>query len=148
MELRKQLENDLYQAMRAKDETVKNTVRIVLSSLKLSEVEKGHALDDAEIQSVIQKEIKMRAESIAEFTKGGRQDLIEKAKEEAAILEKYLPKQLGDDELIGLIDRVIVEVGAQTASDMGRVMKSVLPLVHGQASSDRVSVLVKARLTK
>jgi len=90
----------------------------------------------------------MRAESIAEFTKGGRQDLIEKAKEEAAILEKYLPKQLDDDALTEMIDRVIAEVGAQTASDMGRVMKSVLPLVHGQASSDRVSNLVKARLTK
>lgn len=148
MELRKQLETDLYQAMRDKDETVKNTIRFVLSSLKLAEIEKGHAFDDSEILSIIQKEIKMRAESIAEFTKGGRQDLIDIAKKESRVLENYLPKQLSDADLIILIDRAIAEVSAQTPSDMGKVMKIVLPQVQGQASADRISKLVRSRLTE
>ncbi len=148
MELRKQLETDLYQAMRDKDETVKNTIRFVFSSLKLAEIEKGHAFDDSEILSIIQKEIKMRAESIAEFTKGSRQDLIDKAKKESQVLENYLPKQLSDSDLIILIDRAIAEVSAQTPSDMGKVMKIVLPQVQGQASADRISKLVRSRLTK
>ncbi len=148
MELRRQLETDLYQSMRDKDEIARNTIRIVLSSLKLAEVEKGHTIDDAEIQGIIQKEIKMRAESIAEFTKGNRQDLVDKAKLETQVLEKYLPKQMSDDELLKLIDRAIGEVGAQSPADMGKVMKSVLPLVQGQASADRISKLVRSRLIK
>jgi len=148
MELRKQLETDLYQAMKDKNETAKNTIRIVLSSLKLAEIEKGHTFDDAEIQAIIQKEIKMRSESIAEFAKGNRQDLIEKANDETKILERYLPKQLSDVELTAMVDQAIAEVQAQSPSDMGKVMKIVLPLVHGQASADRISKLVRARLTK
>ena len=148
MELRKQLVTDLYQAMRDKNELEKNTIRIILSSLKLAEIEKGHAFDDSEILSIIQKEIKMRTESIAEFTKGNRQDLIDKANDETKILEKYLPRQLSDDELTKIIDQAIVDVDAQSPSDMGKVMKIVLPLVQGQASADRISKLVRARLIK
>src|SRR5574340_1304068 len=76
MDLRKRLETDLYQAMRENNEIAKNTIRIVLSSLKLAEVEKGHAFDEQEILSVIQKELKMRSESIEEFKRGGRLDLV------------------------------------------------------------------------
>lgn len=90
----------------------------------------------------------MRAESIAEFTKGGRQDLIDKAKQESQVLENYLPKQLSDSDLIILIDRAIAEVSAQAPSDMGKVMKIVLPQVQGQASADRISKLVRSRLIK
>lgn len=148
MDLRKRLETDLYQAMRENNEIAKNTIRIVLSSLKLAEIEKGHAFDEQEILNVIQKEIKMRSESIEEFKRGGRTDLVEKTQHEAAVLEKYLPAQMSDAELIALIDAAIKEVGAKLPSDMGKVMKAVLPQVQGKAPADRVSKLVKTRLTQ
>jgi uncharacterized protein YqeY len=148
MELRKRLETDLYKALRENNEVAKNTIRIVLSSLKLAEVEKGHAFDDPEIQGVIQKELKMRSESIEEFTRGSRLDLVEKTRQEAAILENYLPAQLSDAELLSLIDSQITALSAKQASDMGKVMKAVLPLVQGRAPSDRVSKLVKSRLSQ
>jgi hypothetical protein len=148
MDLRKRLESDLHQAMRENNEITKNTIRIVLSSLKLAEVEKGHTFDEQEILSVIQKELKIRAESIEEYTRGSRQDLIDKTRQEITVLEKYLPAQLSDTELLKLIDDMIKEVDAKLPSDMGKVMKTVLPLVQGQASADRVSKLVKSRLTR
>lgn len=148
MDIRKRLETDLYQAMRENNEIVKNTIRIVLSSLKLAEIEKGHDFDEQEILSVILKELKMRSESIEEFTRGGRLDLVEKTKSEAAVLEKYLPAPMSDDELIALIDAAIKSIGAVSPSDMGKVMKTVLPQVQGKAPADRISKLVKSRLVQ
>ena len=148
MDLRKRLESDLYQSMRDNDAVAKNTIRMVLTSLKLAEVEKGHAFDESEIMGIIQKELKMRSESMNEFDKGNRQDLVEKTRKEMAVLEKYLPKQLTDEELLVIIDKVIKDTGASLSSDMGKVMKLVLPILQGKAPADRVSKLVKSRLTK
>lgn len=143
MEIRKELENLLHEAMRNKDELTKNTVRMVLSSIKLSEIESQKTLDDQGILSVLQKEIKIRKETINELKDTGRKDLIEKAEAEMKILERFLPAQLSDDDIKILAQKVVTELSATSPSDMGKVMKNLLPLIKGQATPDRVSSIVK-----
>ncbi len=147
MEIRKELENLLYEAMRNKDELTKNTVRMVLSSIKLAEIETQKPLDDQGIVSVLQKEVKMRKETINELKESDRKDLVEKAEMEIKILEKFLPAQLSEEEIAILAQKVIAEVSATTPSDMGKVMKNLLPLIKGQAAPDRVSTVVKQLLS-
>ena len=148
MDLRGRLESELHTAMRENDEIGKNTIRMVLSSLKLGEVEKGHAFSDDEILGVIQKELKIRSESMEEYSRGGRPDLVEKTRREVAVLEKFLPVQMNDEELSSIIIAAIQATGARLPSDMGKVMKVVLPQVQGKAPADRVSKLVRAMLVK
>lgn len=147
MEIRKELENLLHEAMRNKDELTKNTVRMVLSSIKLAEIETQKPLDDQAIISVLQKEVKMRKETINELKDADRNDLIEKAEAETKILEKFLPAQLSDEDIKAMAQKVIAEVTATTPADMGKVMKSLLPLVKGQAAPDRVSSIVRQLLS-
>ncbi len=146
--LKTKLNDMLHDAMRNKDEVSRNTVRMVLTSLKLAEVEKNQPLDDAGIMSLIQKEIKMRHESIADFIKGNRPDLVENNEKEIKVLEQFLPKQLSDDEVKAIVDSAIKEVGAASIADMGKVMKTILPKIQGKASSDRISTFVKELLQK
>jgi len=148
MDLRERLESELHAAMRENNEIGRNTIRMVLSSLKLGEVEKGHSFSDDEILGVIQKELKIRSESLDEYSRGGRPDLVEKTRQEVAILEKFLPVQMNDAELTTIIAEAIQATGAALPSDMGKVMKIVLPQVQGKAPADRVSKLVRAMLVK
>ena len=143
MTLKQQLEQDLLDNMRKKDEIGRNTLRMIIAAIKLFEVEKNTPIDDQSLSNIIQKEIKIRRDSIIEFEKGKRDDLIESTNKEIAFLEKYLPKQLSDLEIEEIIKSTIAEVGAKTPSDMGKVMKAALPRLSGQASSDRVSRIVK-----
>jgi uncharacterized protein len=138
----------LHDAMRSKDEITRDTIRMVLTNLKLTEVEKKTTLDDAGILLIVQKEIKMRHESILDFKKGNRQDLVERSEKEIKVLEQFLPKQLSDDELKEIIVASISETGASTMTDMGKVMKLAISKTQGQASSDRISGLVKELLSK
>lgn len=138
----------LHDAMRNKDEITRDTIRMVLTNLKLTEVEKKTTLDDAGILSIVQKEIKMRHESILDFKKGNRQDLVERSEKEIKVLEQFLPKQLSDAELKEIIVASISETGASTMTDMGKVMKLAISKTQGQASSDRISGLVKELLSK
>jgi uncharacterized protein len=140
-------EDALHDAMRQKDETAKNTYKILLSSIKMVEIEKGITADDTLIQSILQKEIKMRRESINEFLKGDRADLVKLAETEIALLEKFLPTQMGDDELKKLASEAIQEVGASLPSDMGKVMKILIPKLSGKASADRISAAVRTLLS-
>lgn len=140
-------EDALHDAMRQKDETAKNTYKILLSSIKMVEIEKGITADDALIQSILQKEIKMRRESINEFQKGDRPDLIKLAETEISLLEKFLPTQMSDDEIKKLAAEAIKEVGASLPSDMGKVMKVLIPKLAGKASADRVSAAVRSLLS-
>lgn len=139
-------EEALHNAMRLKDDVAKNTFKILLASLKMMEIEKGTAPDEAAIQGILQKEIKMRRESISEFEKGGRQDLIKLAEAEITILQKYLPAQMGDEEIKALALQSIKEVGASTPAEMGKVMKDLMPKLAGKAAADRISAIVKALL--
>jgi len=148
MDLRTQLENMLHEAMRSKDEIRKNTVRMVLSSIKLSEIETGKPLDDAGILTVLNKEVKIRKETISELSETDRSDLVAKAQEEMKILESFLPAQASDEEVTSLAAQVIHDLSATNTSEMGKVMKQLIPLLAGKATPDRVSAIVKRLLNK
>ncbi len=146
MGLRTILENDLKDAMRSNDDIKRRTLRILLSAIKLSEIEKGESLDEVALLAMVQKEIKGRKESIADAERANRQDLIKDNLLEISILESYLPQQLGDAELLDIIKSVISELGATGPADMGKVIKAVLPKVQGRAPNDRVSQTVRKTL--
>jgi uncharacterized protein YqeY len=146
--LKQQIESDLLESIRSKDEVGKNTLRMLLSAMKLYEIDKSSKIDDSGVLNLIQKEIKTRRESIVDFEKGKRQDLVDSSQLEVAFLEKYLPKQLSDSEIEEIVNQAINEVNAVTMSDMGKVMKVVLPRTSGLASSDRVSLKVRELLGK
>jgi uncharacterized protein YqeY len=138
----------LHEAIKSKDEVTRDTMRMILTNLKLAEVEKKQVLDDNAVLALIQKEIKMRHESIEDFKKGNRLDLVSRSEEEIKVLEQFLPKQLSDAEIKEIIQSAISEVGATAISDMGKVMKVALPKIQGKAASDRVSSFVKEMLQK
>ena len=148
MDTREKLETALKDAMRSGDDMRKTNVRMVLSTIKLSEVEKGSRLDDAGVVSAIQKEIKSRQEALQDAQKANRPDLAEKAKTEIAFLETFLPKQLTEEELISVVNETIAELGATGPADMGKVMKAVMPKVQGRAAGDQVSQAVRKSLIK
>lgn len=141
------LDSALKIAMRTGDELRKRTVRMVKASIKNEEINKGRLLDETEVLGIIQKEIKIRAESIEGARQGGRLDIIKDNEAEAAILREFLPGQMSDDELRQIVQAAISQVGASGISDMGKVMKSVLPQIQGRAPNDRVSQMVRSQLS-
>jgi uncharacterized protein YqeY len=146
MNIKSDLENALKDAMRSNDEVARRTIRMALSAIKLAEVEKGSALEDADLAAILQKEVKSRKEAIAEAEKANRPDLLDAARADIAVLEKFLPKAMDPAELETLTRKVIAEVGATGMTDMGKVMKALLPKVQGRASNDQVSQLVRQLL--
>ncbi len=143
---RETIEQALKEAMRNNDEVARRTLRMILSAIKLAEVEKGNALDEAALISILQKELKSRRESIADAEKANRPDLADAAKAEIAVIESFLPKQLSPEELETLAREAIQETGATTPADMGKVMKILIPKVQGRASGDQVSQTVRKLL--
>ena len=148
MELKLKLENDLKDAMRSGDDVKKSSIRMVIAAMKLAQVEKGSPLDDQAILSLVQKEIKSRKESIADAERANRPDLIAAAKAEIAVLEVYLPAQMSIEELTTLSQAAIEETGATLPSDMGKVMKQIMPKVQGRAPNDQISLIVRQLLEK
>ena len=132
--------------MRAKDAARLSTVRLLLAAIKQREVDERIELDDAAVVSVLERMIKQRRESIAQFEKASRTDLVDVEKAELQVLSAYLPKQLGEAEVQKEIDSVISETGAATPKDMGKVMAALKPRLAGKTDMGRVSALVKARL--
>ncbi len=148
MDLRTRLESDLKDAMRSGNDLNKQVIRMVLAAMKLAAAEKNAiAIDDTIMLSIIQKEIKSRKESIADATKANRKDLVDDYQKEISVLETYLPKQLSHDELEKIVKSAIAETGAALPSDMGKVMKIVVPQIQGRAANDQVSTLVRSLLT-
>jgi uncharacterized protein YqeY len=146
MSLKSDLEAALKQAMRDQDDLRKTTLRGALSAVKLAEVDKQDQLDEAELQRILQKEVKSRRESIEDAKKAGREDLIAEAEAEMAILEAFLPKGLSDAELSALVEEAIAEVGATSPGDMGSVMKAVMAKVAGRADGGQISQIVRQKL--
>jgi uncharacterized protein YqeY len=142
------LENDLKDALRAKDSVRKNTIRMVLTSVKLGEVENKGPLDEKAMLGILQKQAKMRRESIAEATAAERMDLIPALEEELSILETYLPEQMSEEEIETLAMEAIRETGAEGPQEMGKVMKLVMPRIEGRADGKVVSSIVRTLLTK
>jgi uncharacterized protein len=148
MDTRQKLETALKEAMRSGDDMRRQNIRMVMSAVKLIEVEKGAKLDEAAVIAVIQKELKSRQEADLDAQKANRPDLAEKAQKEIAFLETFLPQQLTQDELLILAQESITEVGAASLADMGKVMKAMMPKVQGRATGDQVSQVVRGQLQK
>jgi len=148
MSLKNQIEEALKEAIRNQNEVAKNALRGLLTALKNKEKDLKRAPNDTEIMQIISSQIKQRKESIDQFKSGGREDLAEKEAQEIAVLEKFLPKQLSQEELEAIIAECIQETGATTVKDMGKVMKAVMPKVAGRADGKLVNELVKAKLSQ
>ncbi len=146
MAIKQELEAALKDAMRSNDIVSKNTLRMALASIKEAEVQKHGDLEDSTILALLQKEVKNRQEALDEAGKANRPDLAENAKAEMKVLEAYLPQSLSAEEIEALVDAAIAEVGATTPSDMGKVMKAVLPKLQGRADGGQVSQLVRNKL--
>lgn len=142
-----QLEDALKDAMRARDDVTKRTLRMILSAIRLSEVDKGTSLDEAAIMSILQKEVKLRLESIADAQAAGRPEMEEALRAEIAIVESYLPKQLSAAELDEMARQAVSEVGATSQKEMGKVMKVLLPRLQGRATGDQASQAVRKLLS-
>jgi len=144
--LRDRIADEMRAAMKAREQTRVSTLRMLMASMKNTQVEKGHELSDDEVLEVVAREAKRRRESMEAFEKGGRAELVEKEGAELAVLAAYLPEQLGDDQLAKLVDDAIAETGASTPKEMGAVMKVVMGKVKGRADGAAVSAMVRARL--
>ena len=148
MDIKTQLTESMKDAMKSGDEVRKRTTRMALANIKQAEVDKRTALDDAAVISLLQKEIKNRREAVDEAKKANRPDLIADNQAEIKVLEAFLPKAMPAEELRTLAQAAIAEVGAASPTDMGKVMKALLPKVAGRAAGDQVSATVKELLTK
>ena len=147
MDTKTQLNESVKDAMKSGDELRKRTLRMVLAAVKQVEVDKQTTLDDLAVVALIQKEIKNRREAIEEAKKAERPDLIGDNEAEIKVLEVFLPKAMPIEELRALVQAAIAETGASAPSDMGKVMKVVMPKVAGRAPNDMISSTVKELLT-
>ena len=134
-------------AMRAKDSARLSAIRLLLAALKQREVDERIELSDADVLSAVEKMIKQRRESIAQFEKASRNDLADAEKFEVGVLSAYLPQQMGDAEVEKALAAAIAEAGATTMKDMGKVMALLKPRLAGKADMGKVSSLLKAKLS-
>jgi uncharacterized protein len=146
MSLIARLEDELKQAMVARDESRRDALRLILSSLRSAEKELQRPLHDDEELQVLQRERKRRIEAAEAFRGGGREEQALREEEELAVLEEFMPAPLSEEELEEIIDDAIAEVGATSIRDLGRVMADVMPQVSGRADGSVVSQLVREKL--
>ncbi|OGO60328.1 MAG: hypothetical protein A2029_06875 [Chloroflexi bacterium RBG_19FT_COMBO_47_9] len=146
MDIKSTLQSDLQDAIRHGEGTRKSTLRMVLTAIKLAEVEKGAKMDETAYLAVIQKEIKACHEAIADAEKANRPELIPQAEEEIVILQGYLPAALSPAELENMANIAITEVGATSIREMGQVMKVLMPRLQGRATGDQASQMVRKLL--
>ena len=141
------LKKAIVDAMKEKDTLKVQTLRGVKGEIDLEHINKKVEITDELVIDVISHQIKTRKESISEFEKGNRSDLIEKTNIEIELLSKYLPEQLSHDELMNLINSVFVKVNPTSAKDMGLIMKELTPLVKGKCDMKEVSLIIKDKLS-
>ena len=141
------LEKDMIEAMKSKDKDRLTVIRMVKASLKQEEIDHKKEINDDLLIDVVNKQIKMRKDSISEFEKGNRQDLIEKTQSEIDILMAYLPEQLSKEEVEKIIDEIIKTVNATSIKDMGSVMKEASAKLKGKADMSLVSSIIKSKLS-
>jgi len=139
---------DLKNAMKNQNRELLSVVRMVKGAIQLEEIKVKHELNDEEVITIIAREIKTRKESIKEFEKGGRSDLIEKTSREIELLNKYMPAQMSEEEVIKTIDEVFEVVNPSGPSDIGKVMAAIAPLIKGKADLGFVNTKVKEKLTE
>ena len=148
MDIKTQLEVALKDSMKKGDEVSKRTIRMVLAAIRQVEIDRQVKLDEAGVSKILQKEMKTRRESKEEAIKATRPDLVNAVEAEISVIEKFMPRPLNNDELNGLIEEAISDTGAASPSDMGKIMKVLIPKIAGRLPGDHVSAAVRERLAK
>lgn len=143
-----ELRNKLKEAMKASDEVRVRTLRLLISSIKNEEVEKGRKLTEEEFSDIVLKEVKKRKEAIEMYEKGQRKDLADEERKELTILEEFLPKQLNVDEIRKMVVETIEAVGASGPKDLGKVMSVLMPKLKGRADGKLVNKIVRELLER
>ena len=142
MSLKDQLNDDLKESMKNKQQVRKSVVTLIRAAIKQREVDERVELDDNAVMGIISKQLKQSNDALEDFMKAGRDDLISQTREEIEILMSYLPKQLTDDELREMIKEAITQVNAQSSKDMGKIMGVLMPKTKGRADGKRINTLV------
>ena len=145
--MREKILNDLVSAMKSQDKETLTVLRMVKGAMQLEEINKKQELNDEDVVAVLSKQIKTRKESIVEFEKAGRDDLVNQTKGEIEILSKYMPEQLSEEEVIKVIEEAFDTVKPEKPSDMGKLMGFVTPKLKGKADMSFVSKTIKEKLT-
>jgi len=147
MDIQTQLKQDMMTAMKAREMEKVNTIRSLRGAIKDKAIElKKDELSDEEIMGVLTKAAKQRRDSIASYKEGGRDDLVAEEEKELAIIEKYLPEQMNEDEVTKIVTEVIEQTGASSMADMGKVMGAIMPKVKGKADGNMVQTIVRRKL--
>ncbi|MGA7179086.1 MAG: GatB/YqeY domain-containing protein [Thiobacillaceae bacterium] len=146
MSLKAQIQEDVKTAMKAKQAARLSTLRMLTAAMKQKEVDERIELDDTQVLAIVEKLIKQRKDSIEQFGKAGRQDLVDAETAELAVLSAYLPAQLSEAEVLAAIDSAIASTGATGPKDMGKLMSQLKPQLSGKADMGKVSAWVKQRL--
>jgi hypothetical protein len=146
MGLQDKIEADTKDALKSGAKDKVSTLRMLNAALKNKQIDKRRPLTEDEVVETVRSLIKQRRDSVEQFAKGGRQDLVDKETAEIAVLEAYLPAQLSREELDAMVRDAVAQTGAQGAKDMGKVMKALIPMVGGRADGKLVSELVKHAL--
>ncbi|MBR3523440.1 MAG: GatB/YqeY domain-containing protein [Bacilli bacterium] len=144
--MREKILADLVAAMKNQDKETLAVLRMVKGAMQLEEINVKHELTDDEVLTVLVKQIKTRKESIVEFEKGNRTDLIDATNKEIEILNKYMPEQLSDEEVNKIIDKAFEEIKPESNKDMGKIMAYVNPKLKGKTDMGKVSQIIKSRL--
>ena len=148
MSLSEQINKDLINALKSKEELKVSTLRMLKSALKNKEIENSKELSDSETTEVISKQIKQRRDSIDQYLKANRDELAQKEKKEVSVLEKYLPEQLSEYEIEKIIKKTILETAASGPKDMGKVMSKVMPQLKDKADGTLISKIVRGKLNQ
>ena len=146
MSLKERLQEDLKSSMKNKDTVRKSVITLIRAAIKQYEVDNRIELSEEDVIDIISKQLKQRNDSLVEFEKANREDLIEEAKSEIQVLEAYLPQQLSETELEKIVVDVISEVGATSMKDMGKIMTIIKPKTAGRADGRKINELVKKNL--
>lgn len=146
--LRKRIDEDMKAAMRAKDTALLGTIRLLISAIKQREIDERITLDETQIIAVVEKLIKQRNDSIAQFKTAKRDDLVAKEEAEIVVLKHYLPTQLSSAEIDEIIAKIIANIKPTSLKDLGKVIAAVKPLVQGRADMGQISAKIKGLLEK
>lgn len=146
MTLKEQITYDMKESMKSGAKDRLGVIRLILAALKQKEVDERIVLDDAQVLAILEKMLKQRRESVAQFTQGNRKDLADKEEAEIKIIQGYMPAQLSDAELEKMVTDAVAESGAASVKDMGKVMGILKPKVAGKADMSAVSAKIKAKL--
>lgn len=146
MSLKQRLTDDMKAAMKSGDKASLGVIRLVNAAIKQREVDERIELDDPAVLAVLEKMVKQRKDSVSQFEAAGREDLAAIERAEIAVIDRYLPEKLGEDELLAAIDAAIVQTGASGPADMGKLMGVLKPALAGKADMGQVSALVRKRL--